>query len=116
MNNLKEKIPLIFGAIIFVAVCALAYYVLMIRTMNYYTQIDNTNATYLSGGEYKYTLRAYDEHGKIEDVTFKANRELREDAFLKLEVMSIRGVVNWEEVNYDELPQDVRSRYSLDYQ
>lgn len=111
MNNVKEKLPIIFGAIIFVAVCALAYYILMIRTTNFYTQIDNTNVKTIHGGEYEYTLRAYDEHGKMQDITFKANKELREDAFLKLETMSIRGVVSWEEVNYDELPQDVQSRY-----
>lgn len=111
MENIKEKVPIVLGSIIFIAVCAVAYYILMIHVTIFYTQIDNTNVKTISSHEYEYTLRAYDEHGKMRDLTFKANKELREDAFLKLDTMSIRGVVSWEEVPYDELPQDVQHRY-----
>lgn len=111
MENIKEKVPVILGVIIFIAICAIAYYILMIHTTIFYTQIDNTNVKTVNGGEYEYTLRAYDEHGKMQDLTFKANKELRESAFLRLDTMSIRGVVSWEEVTYDELPQDVQHRY-----
>lgn len=111
MNSFKEKLPVILGGIVFLAVCAVAYYILMIRTTEFYTQIDNTNVKTVDNGDYEYTLRCYDAHGKMQDFTFKANKQLREDAFLRLKVMSIRGVVNWEEVQYDELPQDVQHRY-----
>lgn len=111
MSNIKEKLPIVFGVIIFIAVCAIAYYVLMIRTSDFYTQIDNATVKPVNNGDYEYSLRAYDPHGKMRDVTFTANKELREDAFLKLKVMAVRGVVNWEEVYYDELPQDVQNRY-----
>lgn len=111
MNSIKEKLPVIFGAIVFIAVCAIAYYILMVRTTDFYTQINNADVKAVDHGEYEYTLRCYDAHGKMQDYTFKANKQLREDAFLKLEVMSIRGVISWEEVQYDELPQDVQHRY-----
>lgn len=111
MESWKEKLPLFIAVIIFAGVCAAAYYFIMVRTTDYFTQIDNTNVGKISDLEYEYNLRAYDEHGKIHEVTFKANKELREDAFLKLKMMALRGVVNWEEVSYDELPYDVKSRY-----
>lgn len=98
--------------LIFIGICGLAFYIVMVRSTDYFTQIDNSNVRQLSGNEYEYELRAYDEHGKMRDVTFKAYKELREDAFLKLEMMSLRGVVNWEEIDYDELPYDVKARYA----
>ena len=50
--------------------------------------------------------------GKEKEVTFKTNRELREDAYLKLEVMLTRGVTNWEEVQFDEMPKEVQEKYN----
>ncbi len=111
MNELKEKIPVAIGIILFIVLCGVAFYFVLIRSVYYYTQIDNEYATKTSVNEYEYKLRAYNEHGQIQDVDFKANKELREDAFLRLESNAVRGVINWEEVTYDELPQDVKSRY-----
>lgn len=55
---------------------------------------------------------AYDENGEAKELTFKTARELTEDAFIHLEVAPIRGVVSWEEVQYDELPAIVQSQYT----
>lgn len=74
-----------------------------------YTRIDNA-AMMHKDGEYEYTLEAYDESGGAREETFKASKKLREDAFLKLEVMPIRGVVSWEEVQLDEIPQPARDK------
>ena len=60
--------------------------------------------------DYSYTLPGYDEKGRRTDITFGASRELREGAFLQLTVKPLRGVVEWEEVQYDELPVDVQRR------
>lgn len=111
MQRLKENLPFIAAVVIFIAVCVAAYYLVVVRKVDYYTQIKNAEVNKISELEYEYQLRAYDEHGKIRDVEFKAHKELRKDAFLKLEVMSWRGVVGWEEVQYDELPYDVKARY-----
>lgn len=84
----------------------------------YYTQIDNTRITEnnssggvidLKGGmAYSYTLICYNAKGKQEQITFGTDRELREGAFLRLEVVPLRGVVDWAEVQYEELPQAVK--------
>lgn len=69
-----------------------------------YTQVDNGSVA-RDGIEYEYTLPAYDEGGGVHETTFKASKELREDAYLKLDVMPIRGVVNWEEVRIEDIPE-----------
>lgn len=86
-----------------------------------YTQIDNSKIAEgeprdgvvdLQGGmPYSYTLTAYDEKGAGKEITFGASRELREGAFLKLTVSPVRGVVEWSEVEYEELPAGVQERY-----
>lgn len=66
----------------------------------------------LQGGlPYSYTLPAYDENGSKKDITFGASRELKEGAFLCLTVAPVRGVVEWSEVQYDELPAAVQVHY-----
>ena len=89
----------------------------------YYTQIDNSRFTQVpphgvvdlsgnGGMDYSYTLPSYDEGGAGTDVTFGVSRELREGAFLRLTVQPGRGVLNWSEVQYDELPAAVQARYT----
>ena len=58
--------------------------------------------------KYQYTLVAYNKNGKEKEVQFKTTRELKEDAYLELETMSARGVVNWKEVQLNELPNNVK--------
>lgn len=87
----------------------------------YYTQIDNSRISEgkprdgvidLQGGmDYSYTLPAYNEKGMEKDITFGASRKLREGAFLKLTVSPIRGVVEWSEAEYEELPEAVQKEY-----
>ncbi len=84
----------------------------------YYTQIDNSKIEQVEskGGvisfsgnmDYSYTLFSYDENGEGKDITFGTSKELREGAFIRLTVMPIRGVFEWKEVQYDELPAAVQ--------
>lgn len=53
--------------------------------------------------KYEYKLDSYDEKGKKRTLKFETSRELKEDAYLMLEVRST-GVHKWEEVQFDELP------------
>lgn len=89
----------------------------------YYTQIDNTKLSQVppkgvvdlsgnGGMEYSYTLTSYDEAGGQKDITFGVSRELRESAFLCLTVSPVRGVLNWSEVQYAELPPAVQSHFA----
>lgn len=77
---------------------------------SYYTQVDNTrvSAQVASDGmDHSYDLTAYSESGDRIDVTFLTERELRDGAYLKLDVLPLRGVVSWEEVPADGLPAAV---------
>lgn len=88
----------------------------------YYVQIDNSKieegdsrdgVVDLRGGmDYYYTLPAYDENGRERSITFGASRQLREGAYLRLTVKPIRGVTEWNEVEYKEMPQAVQGRFS----
>lgn len=107
------------GAVIVAGLCLASQ--LFSSGTYYYTQVDNSRIerVHSSGGvidltgglEYSYTLVAYKENGAAEDVFFGMSRELREGAFLRLEVAPVRGVVDWCEVRYDELPEAVRRNY-----
>lgn len=87
----------------------------------YYTQVDNSKIkiNHSSGGvidltgglPYLYNLPAYSEDGDEMNLEFGMSRQLREDAFLRLEVLPVRGVVNWSELQYDELPEAVQAYY-----
>lgn len=114
MENIKEKLPTILGVIVFMALCAFTYYYLFIEKTIYYTQIDNTKIEEITNSDmkYVYTLEGYKENGKKKTLKFKTVRELKEDAFLKIENMEITGVHSWEEVKYEDLPKKVQEKYS----
>ena len=88
----------------------------------YYSQIDNSKVEQVDakGGvislkgnlPYSYTLLSYDEDGSEKEITFGTSRELRDGAFIRLTVMPIRGVLDWSEVQYDELPAAVQAHYT----
>ena len=110
----KEKIPMIIAVVVAIAICIAALYFFESYESVYYTQIDNTKVAKLSSTDdmkYEYTLDCYNEKGKKKELKFKTSRELREDAFLKLEVKTF-GVHSWEEVQYDELPEKVQTNYT----
>ena len=117
MEDFKEKLPIIIAVIIVIALAVGAYYFLIVHKDQYYTQIDNSKIKEVSGTDdmkYEYTLKAYNKNGKEKEIKFKTSRELREDAYLELEVMQIRGVVNWKEVQENELPEDVKSAMNVE--
>lgn len=78
-----------------------------------WTQIDNGRFETLQDSDmrYQYRLESFDEDGNGEETVFKAERMLRDDAFLKLEVLPFRGVVSWEEVSYENLPAAVQEKF-----
>ncbi|MDO4344986.1 MAG: YxeA family protein [Eubacteriales bacterium] len=82
---------------------------------NYYTKIDNEKVSEIDphgAMNYSYTLTAYDESGKEKELTFETGKVLSEGAYLCLEVAPIRGVVTWNEVQYDDLPEAVQVFYA----
>ena len=89
---------------------------------SYYVQIDNSRieaggprngvVDFHGGMDYYYTLPAYNEQGQQKELEFGTSRQLREGAFLRLTVSPLRGVTEWSEVAYDELPAAVQSIFS----
>ena len=114
MTFIKEKLPIIIGIIVFILLCGFTYYYLFEKEMYYYTQIDNSKVEELDSKEdmqYKYTLTMYDKNAHAKEISFKTSRILREEAFLKIKYYNIFGVNNWQEVEYEELPDKVKAEY-----
>ncbi len=121
---MKKKIFMWIGVVIviaagFIGVCG--WLISGAGSACYYTQIDNSKIEEVNsrggvidvqgGMKYSYTLPAYNESGGGKDITFGASRKLREGAFIRLTVAPVRGVVEWSEVEYDEMPAAVQGEY-----
>ena len=113
MESLKEKILMIIAVVIVIILLIGAYYFMFVYKTAYYVQIDNTKIEQVSTSDdmkYEYTLTAYNKNGKEKEIKFKTSRELRDGAYLELDVMVTRGVIDWREVQQEELPDKVKSR------
>lgn len=110
MDSMKEKIPMIIAVIVAIAICGIVFFIMENYESVYYTQIDNTKIQSISATDdmkYEYTLDCYNENGKKKEIKFKTSRELKEDAYLMLEVRTF-GVHAWKEVQVNELPERVK--------
>ena len=115
MNSLKEKIPMIIVIIMAIVICGVAFYFLENYESVYYTQIDNSKLAKVSSTDnmkYEYTLDSYNKNGKKKEIKFKTSRELKESAYLMLEVR-IFGVHSWKEVQKNELPDEVQEKMNI---
>ena len=115
MENLKEKIIIAISVIVVIVLVGLVGYNYLFRSFTYYTQIDNTKISEIKSKDemkFEYKLMMYDKNGKSKEIKFKTSRELRESAFLKIKYYAISGVNKWEEVQYNELPDNVKTKYS----
>ena len=111
----KKNVLIGVGIVVMVVLCIGIAIFAGTGGTDYYTQIDNTKVKEIEphgAMNYSYTLTVYDEKSTKRDITVETSKILKDDAFLRLEVAPIRGVVNWEEVEYTELPSAVQSVYS----
>ncbi|KEF40240.1 conserved hypothetical protein TIGR01655 [Schinkia azotoformans MEV2011] len=83
----------------------------------YYTQINGKGKVIedkINNGEkiisYEYELPAFDENGRQKTMTFTAQKQLRENAYLLLFVKDNKGVTSYQEVKKDELPKKVSEK------
>lgn len=80
----------------------------------YYARVDNTCLSKAEDNsnefDYHYELPAVSEDGNTNKLGFDTSRELREDAYLKLDTLALRGVVSWEEVAWDEIPASAQAQ------
>ena len=110
---MKGKIFIILGIILVLVCCGVgALHFMENYEAVYYSKIDNTKVEELSTSDdlkYKYTLDCYNESGTKKELKFKTYRELKEGAYILLEVRAFE-VHKWEEVKYNDLPQAVQEK------
>ncbi|MDE7332040.1 MAG: YxeA family protein [Lachnospiraceae bacterium] len=122
---MKKKVFIGIGTVVIITLGFICFCIWLLSgtgSTYYYSQIDNSKVEqveskggvidFKGGLPYSYTLLAYDENGKEKEITFGTSRELKEGAFIRLTVMPVRGVLEWNEVQYDELPVTVQSNYT----
>lgn len=113
MEEIKNKILVGVAITGVLLVVGLVFWLLFYQSSIYYTKIDNEKITIVKDSDmkYQYDLVAYDAKGHKKDVTFKTRKELKDGAFLQLDVMITRGVIAWEEVDYNSLPKETQAKY-----
>ena len=119
----KAKIAIGVAAVLLIGLIGFcAWFLSESGSAEYYSQIDNSKIEQVDskGGvinlkgnlPYSYTLLCYDENGSEREITFGTSKELRDGAFIRLTVMPVRGVLDWSELQYDELPAMVQNHYA----
>lgn len=110
---MKGKIFIVIAAVLVLGACLVGgFYYLENYDELFYAKIDNSRIRELPSNEdmkYEYTLDCYNENGKKRELSFKTSRELREGAYISLEVRSL-GVHKWKEITYNDLPLKVQER------
>ena len=111
-ESMKNKLFVLIAVILFLGCCiGVAYYMENYESV-YYTKIDNAKVKRLSTSDpmkYEYSLESYSRKGIKKTLKFKTSRELREEAYIQLEVR-IFGVHKWEEIQFTNLPEKVQQK------
>ena len=123
---MKKKVKIAVGvaAVLLIGLIGFcAWFLSGSGSAEYYSQIDNSKIEQVDskGGvinlkgnlPYSYTLLCYDENGSEREITFGTSKKLRDRAFIRLTVMPVRGVLDWSEIQYDELPAMVQNHYAV---
>ncbi len=112
---MKKLLQGVLAGLVVLLVIVIMFFWTGIGTKIYYTQIDNTKVAEIApdaGMTHSYTLVCYSEDGGEKTITFRTERVLRAEAYLKLTVAPLRGVVSWEEVTFETLPAAVQQAYA----
>jgi uncharacterized protein (TIGR01655 family) len=70
----------------------------------YYTIVNQSTVDKDDNGRYAYKLVSYTDEGKSKTLSFSTSKLLKNGAYLKLYVSTLRGVTHWEEVTAEDLP------------
>ena len=119
---MKKKVGIGIGIVAALGICLGIFLFSNAGGTAYYGKIDNSRleqnntgggvVSFVGNLEYSYTLRCYDKNGNAKDITFGVSRQLKDGAFICLQTVPIRGVLAWEEVQYDTLPAAMQGKYS----
>lgn len=82
---------------------------------SYYGRINNEQVEEITphgGMNYRYHLLVYDDSGKAHDLDLDTSRILKDSAFILIKTAPLRGVLSWEELQYEQLPEVVQTKYT----
>lgn len=109
---MKKVISAGIIALLLIGSIAGGFYYLENYDKMYYTKIDNSQMEILPESDemrYEYNLKSIDDKGKSRKLKFRASKELKEGAYLQLEVRAA-GVYQWKEVQLNEMPEKVQEK------
>ena len=123
-GNIKKKVFIIgIPVVVILLFCFCAWLFIGTDSQYYYAQIDNSKMSLNSsdggvidfngGLDYSYRLPAFNDSGEEKSITFNTSKELRDGAFIRLEVVPIRGVITWAEIQYEDMPSIVQDNYAV---
>ena len=109
-----KKTIIIIGTVFVLFAAALSIVVFVgvgVGDNSFYTRVDNSNVRNVDENDMKfsYSLPAVSSSGEKKTVEFMTYRQLREGALLKLKLLPLRGVTEWEEVQWNDLPDIIKS-------
>lgn len=113
-----KTVGIILAVAVLVAFLAGGAYLVLDRMENhdesFYTQVDNRKIKELKPSsddmKFEYALESFDQEGGSRELRFKTVRELREGAYLKLELRALGLVYGWEEVQLEDIPEKAREK------
>ncbi len=116
----SKPIFMFLSAIIITAVLGIAILATIFRATeasatDCYSRIDNTlveEITPHGGMNYRYTLQVYSEDGAPSILELDTSRILKNGAYILIRTAPLRGVLSWEELQYDQLPTPVQAKYA----
>lgn len=112
---------LLIGGLLILATSAAAgyWYLTNYGTSDYYTKITTTGQQTCIGEtqrnklyRYVYDLPGYDKDGDGVELAFRSvkNQPLKKNAYLVVHVNSKKGVMGWEEVSADQVPDEAKEQ------
>lgn len=115
-----KPIVQIFGAAVLILVAGIAILGFLFcateaNAVNAYSRIDNTLVQGIpphGGMNYRYSLQVYGEDGTPSTLEMDTSRILKDGAYILIRTAPLRGVLGWEEMQFEDLPPAVQKRYS----
>ncbi|MBD5129223.1 MAG: YxeA family protein [Ruminococcaceae bacterium] len=109
-----KKAIIIIGTVFVLFAAALSIVVFVgvgVGDNSFYARVDNTKVKDVMDNDmrFSYSLPAVSSSGEKKTVEFMTYRRLREGALLKLKLLPLRGVTDWEEVQWNDLPDIIKS-------
>lgn len=118
----KIKVIILLSCLFLVGGSSYWVYASFIKGEAFYTEVTTDGREYIMSvmdrneqyKEYEYQLAGYNKEGVGKTITFNSSlgRPLRKGAYLKLKVHEKKGVLGWEEVSANDIPEKAKVQLS----